>query len=232
MRMMRIAAAALALAACGAAEGTDARGAMPSAAEVAVLDADASESAAAMDAAPADTSFPFRLHESRPGSVDSITVTRGGRAVQTLRPSENEVPAHAELDRISRVDLDYDGHADLAFVTELSMAGSRSQYWRWNPRTGRFASAGVYETLQPDSAARGFTTHIRGGHGGRLWTASRWRWMDGALAEVRREEQDAAGDGEAYVHVVQERQGGTFVETSRDTLAGEEIRAGATWMEP
>lgn len=233
MRMMTIAAAACALAACGAAEGTDARAAARSA-EVAVVDADAADSAAQTDAAPADPSLGFRLHEARQGSVDSITVTRGGRIVQTLRPSANEVPAHAARDRerISRIDLDYDGHADLAFVTELSMAGSRSEYWRWDPETGRFATAGVYETLQPDSAARAFTTHVRGGHAGRLWTASRWQWMDGALVEVRREEQDVAEDGDAYVHVVQERRGEALVETSRDTLAGEEVRAGATWMEP
>ena len=77
----------------------------------------------------------------------------------------------------------------------------------------------MYETLQPDSAARELTTYIRGGYAGRLWTASRWRWMDGALAEVRQEEQDVQPDGEGYVRIVRERRNGALAETSRDTLA-------------
>lgn len=218
------------LAACGTADGEDARAAAPDSG-AAVIPADSPAAVARAGTAAKDT-FAFRTHGTREGVVDSITVTRGGRPVQTLVPSENEVPPATEVERISRPDLDYDGHADLGFVTELTMAGSHSQYWRLDPATGRFAPAGVYETLQADSAAREFTTHVRGGYAGRLWTASRWRWMDGALAEVRNEEQDVLPDDEGFVHIVRERRGGALVETSRDTLVGAEVRAAATWTEP
>lgn len=227
MRRTWMPAIACLLAACGTADGEDARPAPPAAA----VPAD-SPAAVPRAGTTADGTFAFRPHESRPGVVDSITVTRGGRLAQTLVPSENEVPPATEVDRISRPDLDYDGHADLGFVTELTMANSHSQYWRLDPATGRFAPAGVYETLQADSAAREFTTHVRGGHAGRLWTASRWRWMDGALTEVRNEEQDVLPDDGGFVHIVREWRGGALVETSRDTLVGAEVRAAATWTEP
>jgi hypothetical protein len=225
--------AACLLAACGAAEGDEARPAADAVAAVADSAAAAdARTVTAADPAPGDTAYAFRLHEAAPGVVDSITVTRGGRAVQTLPVPENHVLPEAGVERVSRIDLDFDGHADLAFVTELAMANTRSAYWRLDPATGRFRSAGVHETLHPDSAARELTTFNRGGHGGRLWTASRWRWTDGALAEVRREEQDVLEDGATYVRVVRERRGGTLAETSRDTLAEADLRAGPSWMEP
>lgn len=229
MHRMWIAAAAGALAACGSA-GEGAARRMESAAD-SIAAAAAREGAASARPGTADAAYAFRVHETRPGTADSITVTRGGQVVQTLQPSENHVLPETRIERIARVDLDFDGHADVGFVTELSMAGSRSEYWRLDPRSGRFAPAGVYETLQPDSAAREWTTHIRGGHAGRLWMASRWRWMDGALAEVRQEEQDVQPDGEGYVRIVRERRDGALAETSRDTLA--DAGPGTpSWMKP
>lgn len=231
MRRMRMMVLACALAACGGADGEDAQ----ASARADSLPA-AADSGAARTLPPpadgADTAYTFRVHESRPGTADSIVVMRGGRPVQTLEPSENHVLPETEAERISRIDLDFDGHADLAFVTELAMANSRSEYWRLDPAAGRFVPAGVHETLHSDSAARELTTFNRGGHGGRLWRASRWRWMDGALAEVRREEQDLLADGATYVRVVRERRGGALAETSRDTLDEAELRAGPSWMEP
>lgn len=231
MRTTWMLAAACALAACGAADAEDTRVAAPPAGS-AMDSAAARGNGAAGTSSTTDTPFAFRMHETQAGMVDSITVTRGGQPVQTLRPSENLVPPESSVERIHRADLDFDGHADLGFVTELSMAGSRSEYWRMDPRTGRFAPAGVYETLQPDSAAREFTTYIRGGHAGRLWTASRWRWMDGAMVEVRQEEQDVLPDDAGFVRIIRERRGGALAETSRDTVADAELEPGPTWAKP
>lgn len=222
--------AACALAACGGADGDTARAAAPADTAPSIVRTD-TDSAAARTRAAGDTAYAFRLHEARTGVVDSITVTRGGRPVQTLVPEENMLDAAMGVERVTRPDLDWDGHADLGFVTELSMAGSRSQYWHLDPATGRFQPAGTYETLQPDSAAREWHTFNRGGHAGRLWTASRWRWMNGTLTEVRREAQDLVGDG-SYGRVVHEHRGGALTETLRDTLDEDELRGGPSWMEP
>ena len=232
MRRMGMVLAACALAACGAGEGGDsadarAADAPPPAAAGAGSAPDRSVSA------PADTgAFAFRLHETQPGVVDSITVARAGRDVQTLRPPENHVLPEMGIERISRIDLDFDGHADLALLAEVGNANSRSAYWRLDPGTGRFADAGAHETLAVDSAARELTSMNRGGHGGRLWSAARWKWADGALAPVRQEEQDWAEDAQRYVRVVRERRGGAMVEVARDTLQDAAVRAGPSWMEP
>jgi hypothetical protein len=232
MRMMALLLAACAVAACGARDGdANATDDGRPAASAAEASADSAAGGGA-DAAAGQGAHAFRLHETQSGVVDSITVTQGGRVVQVLLPSENQVPPETEVERIARTDLDFDGHADLGFVTELSMAGSRSEYWRLDPASGRFSHAGVFETLQADSAAREHTTHVRGGYAGRLWTASRWRWMNGELAEVRREEQDVLADDAGFVHIIHEHRSGALAETKRDTLAEHAARSTATWMEP
>lgn len=175
----------------------------------------------------------FTLHEGRPGVVDSIVVAVDGRRVQALRPGENEVPSHVEVERISAIDLDWDGHADLALLSEVGIASSRSQYWRRDPRTGRFSVAGEYETLTPDPAAREHTTFNRGGHGGRLWTAARWRWARNGLVPVAEEEQESVDADRRYVHVVRRRRGDRMEVVRADTLEGDaELRAGPSWMKP
>jgi hypothetical protein len=172
------------------------------------------------------------LHEAKPGVVDSIVVSVEGRPVQTLRPRENHVPLEMQVERLSTIDLDFDGYRDLALLSTLAMANSWSEYWRFDPGARRFVAAGEFETLTPDSAARELTHYNRGGHGGRLWTASRWRWVDSALVEVANEEQDAVGDADRYVHIVRHRRNGKMVETKRDTLEGANVRSSPSWAEP
>jgi hypothetical protein len=231
IRRIGVLAAAFALGGCGAAENREdaSREIVPAAADAPSVDTSSSADTARSFAAAAVT---FRLHETRPGVVDSVTVTRDGRAVQSLRAPQNLVPPETGIERISRIDLDFDGHADLALLTELAMASSRSAYWRLDPATGRFTSAGEFETLHPDSATGEHVSFNRGGHAGRLWTASRWRWQDGALHEVRREEQEWSDDAARYVRIVRERRGPTLAETVRDTLDEVELRSGPSWIKP
>jgi hypothetical protein len=171
------------------------------------------------------------LHEGEPGVVDSIVVSVDGRPVQTLRPVENVVPRDAGLQRLSTIDLDFDGYADLALLSTLGMANSRSEYWRFDPAARRFVAAGEHETLTPDSAAREHTTYNRGGHAGRLWTAARLRWVEGKLVPVAEEEQTSLG-GERYVHIRRRHHQGKMVEARRDTVKGEDLRAEPSWTRP
>lgn len=238
MRAMWIAGAACALAACSGSEQASAG-------------ADDSPAAESASAAPATTTagtsgvagdtvrihptlppYGFALHGGAPGVVDSIVVTSAGARVQTLRPRENLLPEGTEVDRLSMADLDFDGYADLAFLSSVAMANSRSEYWRFDPRTRRFTEAGEHETLVPDSAAREHTTFHRGGHGGRLWTASRLRWVDGRLMTIAEEEQAYVDETERYVHSVRHHPEGKLGAARVDTLDEEELRAGPSWMEP
>lgn len=236
MRTMGMTAAFCALAACSAPDQAPAR----QAEEVA---ADSAPVQQAVDKVPASGAGQMiRIHPSLPphavtlhgqdSAVDSIVVSVDGRPVQTLKPGENSLPTEMDVERLSTIDLDFDGYADLAFLAYSAMVNSRSEYWRFDPRTRRFVSAGEWETLTPDFAAREHATFNRGGHGGRLWTAARLRWANGRLVTVREEEQTSL-DAERYVHIVRHPRGAEMVEAKRDTLEDEaELRAGPTWMEP
>ncbi len=169
------------------------------------------------------------LHEREDGGVDSIHVRRGSRHVQTLRPSPNAETAGLGADRVSTPDLNFDGHADLALVTDLAAGTSRSDYWRFDTATGRYESLGNHETLQVDTDAEVLTTFNRGGHGGRIWTAERIGVVDGALVPLCSEEQAWLEDAQAYVYIVRERRGSRLAEVSRDTFAESELRAGPRW---
>lgn len=236
MRGMWIAGMACALAACSGdaapaarADSTSAQG-VPSASN-----AEATRAGGAGDTVRIHPSLPphgFALHPgAEPGVVDSIIVTAAGQRVQTLVPAENLVPPDAGVERISTIDLDYDGYADLGLLGSQAMANSRSHYWRFDPQTRRFVDVGEFDTLTPDSAARELTSVNRGGHGGRLWTAVRWRWAESRLVPFAEEEQVSVDpESGSYVHVVRALRNGRMEEVRRDTLEGDaELRAGPTW---
>lgn len=193
--------------------------------------------------APGGPAFSFRLHPGLPpyvftlerdgaGAVTAIRAraAEGDGEEQALRVPEDV--SHAILEpgsRLSVEDVDFDGYGDLAFLAESAQANSWSDYWRFDPGSRRFLPLGRFPTLERDTAARVLSSYQRGGHGGRLFTASRYGWSGGRLVEVRREAQewdDAAG---RYVHVVSELRDGRLVETGRTPLAEEEARPGPSW---
>ena len=181
------------------------------------------EGTVAVPVAATEPRWRVRAYESEPTEVDSIVVFRECERVQALVPGENFLPEGRDhLPRISAVDLDFDGYGDLAFVAMLSLSGSISEYWRFDPAAGRFQPLGPHDTFQVDSARRELVTHVRGGHAGLLWTAERYRFVRGRLARVRAEEQDWSDAAQAYVHTVRELRGDSLVEVRRDTLTREE----------
>ena len=241
MRGMRILLAAGTLAACSGAEPAANRRAEDAPDTASASAPPAEEEARAGGAGDTVRIHPtlprhgFALHGGQPGVVDSIVVTAGGARVQTLQPGENLLPpeAAAGVERLSTIDLDWDGYADLALLSGVGMANSRSRYWRFDPATRRFTEAGEFETLVPDSAAREHTSFNRGGHGGRLWTAARWRWARNRLVPVAEEEQESLDADRRYVHVVRRRRGDRMEVVRADTLQGDaELRAGPSWMKP
>ncbi|HEV3052563.1 MAG TPA: hypothetical protein VGX50_19785, partial [Longimicrobium sp.] len=187
MRMMWMMAAVLALAACESAEqGEDARAAAPSPPDT---------------ASPADTTpdgwktvvrgtdgFHFVLHRNPEKQVDSVSVTRAGRRVQALVPSQLELAILRNP--TYRIDMDFDGHLDFALATLVPASPNmRYDYWRYDPAADRFRYVGEYEMFEPDFTTRTLGTHARLGAAGRSWSNSSWRWEKGKLVEVWRNEQ-------------------------------------------
>jgi hypothetical protein len=233
-RSMTILSMACALAACGndnpaARLGSEGRPPAENAPKLTAESGTGSAAARTIHIHPNHPTYQVVLHEREGGIVDSIHVRRGKRLVQTLKPSANAATAGLGADRVSTPDLDFDGHADLALVTELAAGTSRSDYWRFETATGRYEFLGNHETLQVNTAAKALTTFNRGGHGGRIWTAARVGVVDGALVPVRVEEQAWLEDAQAYIHIVREWRGSRLAEVSRDTLAEGDLRAGPSW---
>lgn len=160
-------------------------------------------------------------------AVDSIVVRRGCDPVQALSPGENWLLPDSTAPRLSMVDVDFDGHGDLAFVANQGMANSNSEYWRFDPAAGRFEPLGAFVTFEPDSARRELVTHNRGGHAGLIWSAGRHKYEGGKIVTVREEAQDWSDEAEVYVRTVRERRAGRMVETARDTLTREEAERAA-----
>lgn len=187
-------------------------------------------------AAPGSPARTIRVHPDHPpyglvlhehdGVVDSVGVLRGTQHVQTLQVTPGAAPG---VDRVSTPDLDFDGHADLALVTQLAAGTTRSDYWRFDPASGWYQPLGNHETLQVDTAAEELTAFNRGGHGGRIWSAARLKLMDEALVPTRVEEQVWVDGLQKYVLMIRERRGSRLVETRRDTLDDARLRAGPSW---
>lgn len=220
---------AVLLAACrpGETPGAAGRDTVPSAPALAVgADAADAPPGVAVDGLPG---FRFVLFAAaNPGRVDSIGVVRDadGARVQTLAVLWNHA-LPAGLPRLSAIDLDFDGHADLGMVAAVGAANSSSDYWRYDPAAGRFAALGSHSTFTADSAARELRTLERGGHAGLIYEAGRWRYSGGRLVQVQAEEQEFDAGLGVYVRTVRELRGDTLVEVRRDTLTETEAVAAA-----
>jgi len=219
-RVMRILPFLAAMAACGLAEGDGARASEqappphPVAAALELTDRFG-------EAVPTD-GFSFVPHRTQAGVADSVFVIHGGRRVQTLVPSELLMPGYTP--HAYRLDLDFDGHQDFAFLTFMPAAPNPSyDYWRLDPAAGRFSYVGNHEMFEPDSAERVLFTHARGGHAGRTWSNSRWRWVDGKLVEFWRGEQTYADDVRRYVYSESGLRAGKWVVVKADTLDDAEV---------
>ncbi|HEX6371990.1 MAG TPA: hypothetical protein VF006_23905 [Longimicrobium sp.] len=225
MRRMTMLAAAIALAACGTAEREDAR-----AADASALVAPKADPAAA-DTTPGGRrkavrgtdGLEFIFHRSPvTEAVDSVAVLRAGLRVQTLVPSRIEEVTPLR-DPTWRIDLDFDGYLDFALVTLVPASPNPMyDYWRYDAAAGRFRYVGEYEMFDPDSTSRTLYTHARLGHAGRSWTSSRWRWENGGIVEIRRNEQvpvEGRLDGdERWIYRESELRGGRLVVVKADTM--------------
>lgn len=214
---MRMLAAALALAACEAAEqDRDARAAAPSTAD----SASRSDTMAGgwRTVVRGSDGFHFVLHRNAEKQVDSVFVTRAGRRVQALVPSQLELAILR--DPTYRIDLDFDGHLDFALVTLVPASpNAMYDYWRYDPAADRFRYVGEHERFEPNSTTRTLGTHARLGAAGRSWSNSRWRWEKGKLVEVWRNEQvPEDGNYKRWIYRESELRGGRLVLVKADTM--------------
>lgn len=195
--------------------------------------------ASPVDAAEDGVSVTHAVHPSLPhhrftfvpagdGAIRAIRVRAVGAAqAHELPVSESAVGEHvAPAERMMVEDMDFDGYADLGFVTGTGATGNAwADYWRFDPAARRFVAVGTHPVFQVDPAARQLRARNKGGHAGLLYTDETYRWIDGRPVVVRVEEQEGDESGEGYVRTVRELRDGQLVETERRVLTREEAVA-------
>lgn len=236
-------AAALALSAC-AGDRPD-----PAPDDVAVAFRSTPPASSAEEAAAADTlarsgELVFTVHGELPrfgftptvggdGVVSRIDVRPLGSraATQALEVPENVIGADEPAERFFVEDINFDGYGDLQFVSDRGAANTISAYWVFAPGDRRFHFVDELPTVQIDAAKQELTSYHRGGHAGRIFSASRFRWEGRRLVETARETQDAIDGTTDYVLTVEVLQRGQLVEVRRDTLPEAEARTGPSWWD-
>lgn len=177
--------------------------------------------------------FGFTPTLGEDGAVARIDVRPlGARApTQTLEVPDNLVGGDDMATRLFVGDINFDGHADLQFVTDRGAANTISAYWVFGPGDRRFHFVDELPTVQVDSAARELTSYHNGGNAGRIFSASRFRWEGRRLVETRREQQDVVSGTTDYVYTVETLQRGQLVETARETRVEDEAFTGPSWWD-
>ena len=155
---------------------------------------------------------------------------RDGVRLQRLRgPFPERARDVARDDRLRVVDLDFDGHDDIALCTGRdALAGTPSYtFYRYRPRGGRFVADARLATLQ--SRASGFFVVDRAhrrlrleAHGGGGRTLTEYTWISGHLRATRSTRADAI-DAERMRLVLGERVHGRWREQHWI------VRDGAPW---
>jgi hypothetical protein len=128
---------------------------------------------------------------------------RDGRRLQRLRaPFPEAARDVAPAERVRIVDVDFDGHADIALCSGRDALGGAPSYtfYRYRPASGRFIADTRLGALQSrasgfflvDAARRRLRLEAHGG-GGRTW--SEYAWSTRGLQLTRRTSADAVDDG-------------------------------------
>jgi hypothetical protein len=128
---------------------------------------------------------------------------RDGRQLQRLHAAFPEAARDvAPAEREHVVDVDFDGHVDIALCSGRDALGGTPSYtvYRYRPATGRFVADARLTALQSrasgfflvDAARRRLRLEAHGG-GGRTW--SEYAWSARGLQLVRRSRADVVDDG-------------------------------------
>ena len=117
------------------------------------------------------------------------------------------------------VDFNFDGYLDVSLLAYRGATGnSGSNIWLFQPNENTFVYNDALSTagqLHLDPERRELTSRSNGGHSGRIYSTSVYRWIGGKVTEVRHESQDWDKERNCYDFRVWEWQDGQLVEKVR-----------------
>jgi hypothetical protein len=164
-------------------------------------------------------SFTFDLKTVPEGrTVEAIGVARDSKPVQRLPVAGMPPVGKEEQFFFGGVDINFDGLLDLMLITRRGVTNAYAEYWVFDPETGMFKTLGAYPVFRVDVQKRRLSTYERGGAGGLIHEAKEYAFLDGKLALMRDEKQDATQEHGIFRKVVRERIGGVMKITKTETV--------------
>jgi hypothetical protein len=100
---------------------------------------------------------------------------------------------------IGTADINFDGYNDLFFVTSRGVANTYADYWLFTPSEGSFSYLGNYPMFTIDRVKHSLSSYERGGHGGMIYTANSYSFIEGVLTLVDSEKQEATDRDGVYL---------------------------------
>jgi hypothetical protein len=150
--------------------------------------------------------------------VEAIAVARDSKPIQRLPVAGMEPIGNEEQFFFGGVDLNFDGLLDLMLITRKGAANAYAEYWLFDSKTGMFTALGTYPVFRVDVQKHRLSTYERGGAGGLIHESKEYAFLDGKLALLRDEKQEATQQRGVFRKVVRERVGGVMKITKSETV--------------
>jgi hypothetical protein len=137
----------------------------------------------------------FRLRDAGSGgkAVEALEIEseRTPGAKQSLPVRDMDPVREGDKYFIEARDINFDGLSDLMLITRKGVANAYADYWVFDSTSARFNYVGNFPILKVDAGKRLLSSYERGGQGGMLYEAKRYRFDQGKLVVVEAEQQEA-----------------------------------------
>lgn len=164
-------------------------------------------------------SFTFDFKTAPDGrTLEAIQVTRESKPVQRLPVAGMDAIGKDEELFFGGTDINFDGLLDLMVITRKGIANAYAEYWLFDAKTEKFTALGTYPVFRVDAQKRRLSTYERGGSGGLIYESKEYAFLDGKLALMREEKQEAGQQPDTFRKVVRERVGGVMKNLKTETV--------------
>lgn len=133
--------------------------------------------------------------------VDELQVRTEGKTIllQSLPVHDMAPVTRSQEFFIGTADINFDGYNDLFLATSRGVANTYADYWLFVPSKQSFSYLGNFPVFTVNRSKHRLSSYERGGHGGMIYTASTYAFIDGVLTLVVLEKQEATDQDGRYV---------------------------------
>ncbi|MEW6381868.1 MAG: hypothetical protein AB1611_20015 [bacterium] len=152
--------------------------------------------------------------------VESLQVSRDDKPGWTQVLAVHDMTPVGKNDEvfIGTADINFDGYNDLLFATSLGTANTYADYWLYVPSKQEFDYLGNYPVFTVDSGKHRLSTYERGGHGGMIYQANHYNFVNGVLKLVESEKQVATDQEGVYQKSIFQLKNGKLSLIKKETI--------------